>query len=204
MLIWRLLSLRGNHSNVKVCLLRSRFSSNNAKKWQEELEILRNNNAKLTTALQESHANVEEWKRQLQFYRDECTRLRQLVSIVVVVIIGCPLRKSNRQLVYGTFIRLSWRYLTRICTLNERCSLHLGLQSSCISRWAKQWDERTEASPRECRSSLRRATTGKMKASRNLPSARDHSLENLTNGKSSPTFRGANQHTWGSTSRESI
>jgi homer protein len=56
------------------------FSSNNAKKWQEELEILRNNNAKLTTALQESHANVEEWKRQLQFYRDECTRLRQLVN----------------------------------------------------------------------------------------------------------------------------
>jgi septal ring factor EnvC (AmiA/AmiB activator) len=55
-------------------------SSNNAKKWQEELEILRNNNAKLTTALQESHANVEEWKRQLHFYRDECTRLRQLVK----------------------------------------------------------------------------------------------------------------------------
>ena len=56
-------------------------SSTNAKKWQEELEILRNNNAKLTTALQESHANVEEWKRQLQYYRDECTRLRQLVNM---------------------------------------------------------------------------------------------------------------------------
>ncbi len=56
------------------------FSSSNAKKWQEELEILRNNNAKLTTALQESHANVEEWKRQLQFYRDECSRLRQMVK----------------------------------------------------------------------------------------------------------------------------
>ncbi|CAF4187843.1 unnamed protein product, partial [Rotaria sordida] len=39
---------------------------------------LRNNNVKLTTALQESHANVEEWKRQLQFYRDECSRLRQM------------------------------------------------------------------------------------------------------------------------------
>ena len=45
------------------------------------MEILRNNNAKLTTALQESHANVEEWKRQLQYYRDECTRLRQLVNM---------------------------------------------------------------------------------------------------------------------------
>jgi len=61
-------------------------SSNNAKKWQEELEILRNNNAKLTTALQESHANVEEWKRQLHFYRDECTRLRQLVKRKIEII----------------------------------------------------------------------------------------------------------------------
>lgn len=59
--------------------LKTFSSSANAKKWQEELEILRNNNAKLTTALQESHGNVEEWKRQLQFYRDECSRLRQLV-----------------------------------------------------------------------------------------------------------------------------
>lgn len=56
------------------------FSSTHANKWQDELEILRNNNAKLTTALQESHANVEEWKRQLQFYRDECSRLRQMVK----------------------------------------------------------------------------------------------------------------------------
>lgn len=60
------------------------YSSNNAKKWQEELDTLRNNNGKLTTALQESHANVEEWKRQLQFYRDECSRLRQMVKLVIV------------------------------------------------------------------------------------------------------------------------
>jgi predicted nuclease with TOPRIM domain len=56
------------------------FSSTNVKKWQEELEILRNNNVKLATALQESHANVEEWKKQLHFYRDECSRLRQMVK----------------------------------------------------------------------------------------------------------------------------
>ncbi len=56
------------------------FSSTNVKKWQEELEILRNNNVKLATALQESHANVEEWKKQLNFYRDECSRLRQMVK----------------------------------------------------------------------------------------------------------------------------
>ncbi len=56
------------------------FSSTNVKKWQEELEILRNNNVKLATALQESHANVEEWKKQLHFYRDECSRLRKMVK----------------------------------------------------------------------------------------------------------------------------
>ena len=56
------------------------FSSNNAKKWQDDLEILRNNNVKLTIALQESYANVEEWKKQLHFYRDECSRLRQMVK----------------------------------------------------------------------------------------------------------------------------
>jgi hypothetical protein len=65
---------------VQKCFYASIFSSNNAKKWQDDAEILRNNNAKLTTALQESHANVEEWKRQLQFYRDECSRLRQIVK----------------------------------------------------------------------------------------------------------------------------
>ena len=65
--------------NVTTHVDRIFHSSTNANKWQEELQILRNNNAKLTTALQESHANVEEWKRQLQFYRDECSRLRQLV-----------------------------------------------------------------------------------------------------------------------------
>jgi len=69
--------LKQENAHLKIALAQS---STNAKKWQEELEILRNNNAKLTTALQESHANVEEWKRQLQYYRDECTRLRQLVS----------------------------------------------------------------------------------------------------------------------------
>ena len=54
------------------------FSSANARKWEEELQILKNNNARLTTALQESHSNVEEWKKQLQFYKDECGRLRTI------------------------------------------------------------------------------------------------------------------------------
>lgn len=44
------------------------------------MQILKNNNARLTTALQESHSNVEEWKKQLQFYKDECNRLRNIQS----------------------------------------------------------------------------------------------------------------------------
>jgi len=59
-----------------MCLL---FSSTNAKKWEAELQTLRNNNARLTTALQESASNVDEWNRQLQMYRDENGRLRSQV-----------------------------------------------------------------------------------------------------------------------------
>ena len=41
-----------------------------------ELATLKNNNARLTNALQESTANVEEWKRQLQAYKDENQRVK--------------------------------------------------------------------------------------------------------------------------------
>ncbi len=51
-------------------------SSANAKKWEVELATLKNNNARLTNALQESTANVEEWKRQLQAYKDENQRVK--------------------------------------------------------------------------------------------------------------------------------
>ena len=51
-------------------------SSANAKKWEVELSTLKNNNARLTSALQESTANVEEWKRQLHAYKEENTRLK--------------------------------------------------------------------------------------------------------------------------------
>lgn len=36
---------------------------------QVELSTLKNNNARLTSALQESTSNVEEWKRQLHNYK---------------------------------------------------------------------------------------------------------------------------------------
>lgn len=51
-------------------------SSANAKKWEIELQTLKNNNLRLTNALQESTANVDEWKRQLQSYKEENQRLK--------------------------------------------------------------------------------------------------------------------------------
>ena len=55
------------------------FSSANAKKWETELQTLKNNNARLTAALQESTTNVEEWKKQLNAYREESLKLRKKV-----------------------------------------------------------------------------------------------------------------------------
>ena len=56
-------------------------SSANAKKWEVELTTLKNNNARLTAALQESTANVEEWKKQLATYKEENARLRKKVCM---------------------------------------------------------------------------------------------------------------------------
>lgn len=41
---------------------------------------MKNNNARLTTALQESTSNVEEWKKQLAMYKEESARMRKRVS----------------------------------------------------------------------------------------------------------------------------
>ena len=56
------------------------FSSANAKKWEVELQTLKNNNARLTTALQESTTNVEEWKKQLAMYKEESARMKKKVG----------------------------------------------------------------------------------------------------------------------------
>lgn len=43
---------------------------------------MKNSNARLTSALQESTANVEQWKRQLHSYKEENTRLKvELIEI---------------------------------------------------------------------------------------------------------------------------
>lgn len=41
---------------------------------------MKNNNARLTAALQESTTNVEEWKKQLNAYKEENGKLRKKVS----------------------------------------------------------------------------------------------------------------------------
>jgi len=55
-------------------------SSSNAKKWEQDMQILRNNNARLTSALQESNTNVDEWKVQLATYKDENSRMKAKVE----------------------------------------------------------------------------------------------------------------------------
>lgn len=44
-----------------------------------ELQTLKNNNARLTAALQESTTNVEEWKKQLAAYKEESAKMKKKV-----------------------------------------------------------------------------------------------------------------------------
>jgi len=55
-------------------------SSANGKKWETELQTLKNNNARLTTALQESKSNVGKWKQQLTTYQEENGSLKKKVN----------------------------------------------------------------------------------------------------------------------------
>lgn len=55
-------------------------SNTNAKKWETELQTLRENNARLVDALQESSANVESWKKQLSACKEESDTLREKVT----------------------------------------------------------------------------------------------------------------------------
>ncbi|KAI3377481.1 hypothetical protein L3Q82_008655, partial [Scortum barcoo] len=55
-------------------------SNTNAKKWETELQTLRENNARLVDALQESSANVESWKKQLNACKEESDTLREKIA----------------------------------------------------------------------------------------------------------------------------
>lgn len=55
-------------------------SGTNVKKWESEMQTLKNNNSRLHTALEESKVNVSQWKAQLQKYKEENDSLKKKVS----------------------------------------------------------------------------------------------------------------------------
>lgn len=72
-----------------VSLRLSSDSNTNAKKWETELQTLRENNARLVDALQESSANVESWKKQLSVCKEESDTLRQKVKTAYCTAQSC-------------------------------------------------------------------------------------------------------------------
>ncbi|EPY75038.1 homer protein 2-like protein [Camelus ferus] len=69
--------LKSENDKLKIALTQS---AANVKKWEVELQTLRESNARLTAALQESAASVEQWKRQFSICRDENDRLRNKID----------------------------------------------------------------------------------------------------------------------------
>ncbi|CAK6442398.1 unnamed protein product [Pipistrellus nathusii] len=69
--------LKSENNKLKIALTQS---AANVKKWEIELQTLRESNARLTAALQESATSVEQWKRQFSICRDENDRLRHKID----------------------------------------------------------------------------------------------------------------------------
>lgn len=46
------------------------------RKFEDEIQALKTANLRLTAAVQESETNVEEWKKQMMFYKEECSRFK--------------------------------------------------------------------------------------------------------------------------------
>ncbi|KAJ8340390.1 hypothetical protein SKAU_G00350230 [Synaphobranchus kaupii] len=55
-------------------------SNTNAKKWETELQTLKDSNARLVEALKESTTNVETWKKQLTTCKEESNQLREKIT----------------------------------------------------------------------------------------------------------------------------
>ena len=58
-----------------VCLI----SSTNVRKWESELQTMKNNNTRLQAALEESKQHLSQWKTQLQKYKEENDALKKKV-----------------------------------------------------------------------------------------------------------------------------
>ncbi|XP_028679500.1 homer protein homolog 2 [Erpetoichthys calabaricus] len=69
--------LKGDNDRLKTSLTQG---SANTKKWETELQTLRESNARLIDALQESATNVEQWKKQLEECKDESDQLRKKIT----------------------------------------------------------------------------------------------------------------------------
>ncbi|XP_066557558.1 homer protein homolog 2 [Amia ocellicauda] len=69
--------LKSENDRLKTALAQG---STNAKKWETELQTLRDSNARLIDALQESANNVEQWKKQLATCKDESDQLRNKIT----------------------------------------------------------------------------------------------------------------------------
>ncbi|XP_057889174.1 homer protein homolog 2 isoform X3 [Melospiza melodia melodia] len=65
--------LKSENDKLKFALAQS---STNVKKWETELQSLRESNARLSTALQESAASIEHWKKQFSACKEENDQLR--------------------------------------------------------------------------------------------------------------------------------
>ena len=74
------------------------------------MSTLKNNNARLTSALQESTANVEEWKRQLHSYKEENTRLK--VGLIELEAGRGRVKYSNIYCIYRYYILI--KYITSL------------------------------------------------------------------------------------------
>ncbi|KAJ7409448.1 Homer protein 2 [Willisornis vidua] len=69
--------LKSENDKLKIALAQS---SSNVKKWETELQTLRESNARLSTALQESAASIEHWKKQFSACKEENDQLRSKIE----------------------------------------------------------------------------------------------------------------------------
>uniref|UniRef100_A0ABM5EX36 Homer protein homolog 2 isoform X2 n=1 Tax=Pogona vitticeps TaxID=103695 RepID=A0ABM5EX36_9SAUR len=69
--------LKTENDKLKLALAQS---SCNVKKWETELQALRESNARLTSALQESAASIEHWKKQFSICKEENDHLRSKIE----------------------------------------------------------------------------------------------------------------------------
>lgn len=62
------------------------------------MTTLKSNNNRLTSALQESTANVDEWKRQLHTYKEENLRLKREMDAMKPLLGGGGNNESNEEM----------------------------------------------------------------------------------------------------------